>query len=143
MAVSAGKADIQMADAQNDQAKQVEQIDLLLSKGVDVLAVNAVDPKAAATIMAKAANNNVVPPDLITVDGKTVDIVSASWVPSKFRPGVSQLIDQKDLKRIIVRSGHPAHATKTLQYLVKGTGAFTVKYASVKGGTVQTTITLQ
>ena len=54
MAVSAGKADIQMADAQNDQAKQVEQIDLLLSKGVDALAVNAVDPKAAATIIAKA-----------------------------------------------------------------------------------------
>jgi methyl-galactoside transport system substrate-binding protein len=54
MTVSAGKADIQMADAQNDQAKQVEQIDLLLSKGVDALAVNAVDPKAAATIIAKA-----------------------------------------------------------------------------------------
>lgn len=54
MAVSEGKAEIQMADAQNDQAKQVEQIDLLLSKGVDALAVNAVDPKAAATIIAKA-----------------------------------------------------------------------------------------
>ena len=48
-----------MADAQNDQAKQVEQIDLLLSKGVDVLAVNAVDPKAAATIIAKAKAANV------------------------------------------------------------------------------------
>ena len=53
------------------------------------------------------------------------------------------MIDQKDLRRIIVRSGHPAHTTKTLQYLVKGTGSFTVKYASVKGGTVQKTITLQ
>jgi methyl-galactoside transport system substrate-binding protein len=48
------KADIQMVDAQNDQTKQTEQIDLLLSKGVDVLCVNAVDPKAAATIISKA-----------------------------------------------------------------------------------------
>jgi len=52
--LSEGKADIQMVDAQNDQAKQVEQIDTLLSKGVDVLCVNAVDPKAAATIISKA-----------------------------------------------------------------------------------------
>jgi methyl-galactoside transport system substrate-binding protein len=43
-----------MVDAQNDQTKQTEQIDLLLSKGVDVLCVNAVDPKAAATIISKA-----------------------------------------------------------------------------------------
>jgi hypothetical protein len=56
---------------------------------------------------------------------------------------VAQMIDQKDLKRILIRSGHPAHATKTLQYLVKGTGSFSVKYASAKGGTVQKTIVLQ
>ena len=54
MTISGDKADIQMVDAQNDQAKQVEQVDILLSKGVDVLCVNAVDPKAAATIISKA-----------------------------------------------------------------------------------------
>jgi hypothetical protein len=114
-----------------------------LSDGVYKVWIDLVNDKAVATIMAKAAANNVVPPDLITVEGRTVDVVSAAWVPSKFRQGVSQLIDQKDLKRIMVRSGQPAHTTKTLQYLVKGTGSFTVKYASAKGGTVQTTITLQ
>ena len=54
MAIAGDAADIQMVDAQNDQAKQVEQIDILLSKGVDVLCVNAVDPKAASTIIGKA-----------------------------------------------------------------------------------------
>lgn len=52
--IAGDNADIQMVDAQNDQAKQVEQIDILLNKGVDVLCVNAVDPKAAATIIGKA-----------------------------------------------------------------------------------------
>lgn len=53
-AIAGDKADIQMVDAQNDQTKQVEQIDLLLTKGVQVLCVNAVDPKAASTIISKA-----------------------------------------------------------------------------------------
>jgi hypothetical protein len=105
--------------------------------------IDLVNDKAIPTILARAAANGVVPPDLVTVDGKGIDVVSASWVPSKWRPGVAQMIDQKDLKRILIRSGHPAHATKTLQYLVKGTGSLTVKYASVKGGTVQKTLTLQ
>jgi methyl-galactoside transport system substrate-binding protein len=58
-AVAGDKAEIQMVDAQNDQAKQVEQIDILLSRGVDVLCVNAVDPKAASTIISKAKAANV------------------------------------------------------------------------------------
>jgi hypothetical protein len=53
------------------------------------------------------------------------------------------MIDQKDLTRIMIRNGHPGHATRTVQYLVKGAGSMTVKYASVKGGTVQKTIVLQ
>lgn len=54
MAIAGDSAEIHMVDAQNDQAKQVEQIDILLSKGVDALCVNAVDPTAASTIIAKA-----------------------------------------------------------------------------------------
>jgi hypothetical protein len=114
-----------------------------IAPGVFKVWVDLVNDKAVPTILTKAAANNVVPPDLVTVDGKGIDVVSASWVASKWRPGVAEMIDQKDLKRILIRSGHPAHATKTLQYLVKGTGSFTVKYASVKGGTVQKTIVLQ
>ena len=55
----------------------------------------------------------------------------------------AQLIDQKDLKRILVRSGHPAHSTKTIQYLVKGSGTLTVKYESLKGGSAQASVALQ
>lgn len=58
-AIAGDKADIQMVDAQNDQAKQVEQIDILLSKGVNALCVNAVDPKAASTIISKAKAQDV------------------------------------------------------------------------------------
>ena len=114
-----------------------------LGDGIYKVWIDLVNKKAAPTILAKAAQNNVVRPDLITVDGGKVEILSASWVPSKWRPAVAQAIDQADLKRILVRNGHPGRATKTLQYLVKGSGTMTVKYDSLKGGTVQTNIVLQ
>lgn len=51
-----------MNDSQNSQATQNEQVDALLSKGVNVLAINLVDPAAGQTIIdkAKAANVPVV-----------------------------------------------------------------------------------
>lgn len=59
---AAGKAEVVMQDSQNDQAKQNGQIDALIAKGVKSLAINLVDPQAAATIVskAKAANLPVV-----------------------------------------------------------------------------------
>lgn len=49
-----GTALLELNDSQNDQGKQNEQVDLMISKGVDSLAINLVDPQAAATIIEKA-----------------------------------------------------------------------------------------
>ncbi len=94
------------------------------------------------TITVRALQNNVVRPDLITVGGD-VEIIAAGWVASKFRPGPTQLIDQAELDRIMVRSGHPGRTTRTIEYLVRGDGDMTVTYSSVKGGTVSTTVAVQ
>lgn len=48
-----------MNDSQNDQSRQNDQIDVLLARGVKALAVNLVDPAAAATVVAKARAQNV------------------------------------------------------------------------------------
>lgn len=114
-----------------------------LGDGIFKVWLDLSNPKVAPTILAKAAMNNVVPPDLLTVDGKGVEVISASWVADKWRPAVAQSIDQKDLKRIMLRNGLAGRTTRTIQYLVKGTGALTVKYASLKGGTAEKTIPLQ
>jgi len=114
-----------------------------LGDGIFKVWLDLSNPKVAPTILAKAAMNNVVPPDLLTVDGKGVEVISASWVADKWRPAVAQSIDQKDLKRIMLRNGLAGRTTRTIQYLVKGTGPLTVKYASLKGGTAEKTIPLQ
>lgn len=48
-----------MNDSQNDQSKQNDQIDVLLAKGVKALAINLVDPAAAATVIEKARSQDV------------------------------------------------------------------------------------
>lgn len=45
---------VEYFDSRNDQPTQNDQIDTLIAKGFDVLAINPVDPKAASTMIAKA-----------------------------------------------------------------------------------------
>jgi methyl-galactoside transport system substrate-binding protein len=54
-----GKANLLLNDSQNDQAKQIEQVDTLIAKGAKSLAINLVDPKAATTIIDKAKAKNL------------------------------------------------------------------------------------
>jgi hypothetical protein len=101
------------------------------------------NPKVMPTIMAKAAENNVVRPDLLTVSGQGVEVLSAGWVRDRFRPGATQLIDQKQLSRILIRNGHAGRTTRAIEYIVKGAGTMTVAYDSLKGGRVSSTIALK
>jgi hypothetical protein len=110
-----------------------------LGGGLYKVQVDLRNERLMPTITAKGMENRVVRPDLLTVDSD-VEIVAAGWVPDRNRPGPTQMIDQHDLKRIIIRSGHPGRTTKTIEYLVRGSGSMEVTYSSVKGGTVSTTI---
>ena len=53
------KARLFINDSQNNQAKQLEQIDTMIAKGVKALAINLVDPKSAITVIAKAKKANL------------------------------------------------------------------------------------
>lgn len=54
-----GKINLMLNDSQNDQAKQIEQVDTLIAKGAKSLAINLVDPKSAQTIIDKAKPKNI------------------------------------------------------------------------------------
>jgi len=54
-----GKAELILNDSQNDQAKQNEQVEMMISKGVKSLAINLVDPQAAPAIIAKAKDAGI------------------------------------------------------------------------------------
>ena len=111
--------------------------------GVHRVRVDFTNPKLTPTILAKASENNVVRPDLLTVAGKGIEVLAAGWVGSKFRPGATSLIDQADLTRIMLRTGQPGRTTRTIEYLVRGTGDMTVTYDSLKGGKAVVTIAVK
>lgn len=46
---------IEIVDSEGQQAKLNDQVDVFITKGVDVLAINLVDPASAATVIDKAA----------------------------------------------------------------------------------------
>jgi hypothetical protein len=126
---------------QADEMPLVKLGDTAVEKvGGDVFKVflDITNPKVAPTIMAKAAQNNVVRPDLLTLEGRNVEVISASWIDNKevykARPSVTQFIDQKNLKRLLMRSGQPGKTTRTIMYILKGSGDVTLTYDSVKGG---------
>jgi hypothetical protein len=108
--------------------------------------VDFTNPKIAPTITAQAAQNNVIRPDLIMLEGNA-EIISASWINNKetfeYTKPITSFIDQHNLKRLMIRNGHPGKTTRTLQYLVKGSGELTVTYDSVKGGKVSTKVRLR
>jgi methyl-galactoside transport system substrate-binding protein len=56
---AAGLATIDIADSQNNQSTQNDQVDLFLSKGVDALAINPVDRTAAGVIIDKAMAEDI------------------------------------------------------------------------------------
>jgi hypothetical protein len=101
--------------------------------------VDFTNERVIPTITARGMNNRVVTPDILSAEGG-VEIVSAGWVDNKLNPGKTELIEQEELDRILIRSGHPGRTTKTIEYLVRGTGDLEVTYSSVKGGTVSTTV---
>ena len=49
-----GVLEVEMTDSMNDQGKQGEQVDTMISKGVNALGINLVDPQGAAAIITKA-----------------------------------------------------------------------------------------
>jgi hypothetical protein len=110
-----------------------------LDNGLYRVWVDITNERLVPTITARAMITKAVRPDLLTVDGN-VEILAAGWVMNKHLPGPIDLIDQNDLNRILVRSGHPGRTTRTIEYLVRGTGNMEVTYSSVKGGTVSTRV---
>lgn len=93
------------------------------------------------TITVRARENHVVRPDLLTVEGD-VEIIAAGWVAEPYRPGPISMIEQEELDRIMIRSGAPGRTTRTIEYVVRGSGQMTVRYSALKGGTAETTVEL-
>jgi hypothetical protein len=105
--------------------------------------IDVSNDRVIPSITARGAKNNVVRPDLLTVEGSNAEVIAAGIVASKFRPDATSLIDQNDLSRIMLRNGQPGNSTRTIEYLIRGSGDVTFTYDSVKGGVDSETVSLR
>lgn len=133
------KAELIINDSQNDQAKQLEQIDTMIAKGVKVLAINLVDPKAAITVIekAKAAELPVVffnkEPDkeaidsydktwYVGTDSKESGIIQGEVVSEQWEANKDTWDKNGDGKmQYVLLKGEPGHpdAEARTEYVVK------------------------
>jgi hypothetical protein len=110
-----------------------------LGSGLFRVRVDIENERLVPTIMDRARTTKAVRPDLLKAEGD-VEILAAGWVVDRHRPGKTHMIDQRNLNRILIRSGHPGRTVRTVEYLVRGSGTLDVTYSSVKGGTVSTSV---
>lgn len=116
---------------------EVEQVE----GGVYRVRVPIRNDRLIPTILQRARENAVVRPDILSVDGD-VDVLMAGWVDEHNFDGSVDRIDQEQLDRILIRSGHPGRTTRYIEYLLQGSGSVTIEYSSAQGGTVSTTVNL-
>jgi len=104
------------------------------------ISINISNPKLAPTITALAARHAVVRPDLLTFDGRDLDVIAAGWLDKD--SGVVMPFNQTKPKRILLRTGFAGRTTRTVEYVVHGSGKATITYDSAKGGKVSATVVL-
>ncbi len=110
-----------------------------LGGGVSRVRVEIMNERLIPTITARAAENRVVRPDLLTVNGD-VEIITAGWVTDLYGDSPVERIEQEELDRIMIRNGHPGRTTRMIEYLVRGSGPMTVTYDAEKGGIASATV---
>ena len=129
-----------------DQMPKISVGDVTVEKvsgDVYKVRVDITNDRVISSITERGAQNNVVRPDLLTIDGSYAEVISAGLVASKFRPGATNLLDQHDLSRLMFRNGQPGNSTRTIEYLIRGSGDVTFTYDSVKGGVDSETVKLR
>jgi methyl-galactoside transport system substrate-binding protein len=76
--VAAGRVTLDVSDGQNDQTVQNDLIGRHVAQGVDVLAVNPVDPTASSIILEKAAASGI-PVVFFNREPDAADMPSSGW----------------------------------------------------------------
>lgn len=140
-----GRADLIMTDSQNNQTKQNEIIDNLITRGVQVLAVNLVDSQSASAIIAKAKaanlpivffNKNPSVQDLMSydkcwyvgVDASNQGRLQGETIVEQWKKNQAKLDKNGDgILQYVIIQGEPGHSdtplrTNAVEKVIKDSG---------------------
>jgi len=126
-----------------EQMPKVEISDIITEKiGPDSYKIRAAirNLKVIPTISSIGANKHRIRPDVLTLTGKNIKVVSAGLVRNKYLNNVS-LIEKRPY-RIEIPRGIPGKSEIIYQFIVSGKGNLKIKLDCIKGGKAEKIVRL-
>jgi hypothetical protein len=115
------------------QAPKLEK----LGGDVYTLEVVAANPKLIPTRSSLAAQKKMGRPDLLTVSGDDVTVLSASYVTDRFRKERDEMIEDKTPGQLRLEQGIGSRGELRIRFIVRGRGDAKVRYEAEKGGSAE------
>ena len=112
-----------------------------LGKGTFRIYVTVANDGAIPTISQQAAKNHIFRPDLLTIRGKNLKIISAAKVRDRWLNHVLPI--KRRPERIVLGDGIPGLSSETYQWIVAGKGKAFISLNCVKGGKAKKVISLK
>jgi hypothetical protein len=107
------------------------------------LEVVVANPKLIPTRSALTAQKKAGRPDLLTVTGADVQVLSAAYVTDRFRKERDEMIDDKTPAELRLEQGLASRGELKLRYVVRGHGEVKVSYDAEKGGRAEASVRLE
>ena len=112
-----------------------------LGDNVFKLRVTLVNERIIPTMSQMTADNQLHRPDVVTLAGKYVKVLSAGFVENKWLGPVSLIEEQPE--RIVLKSGIGGNSTILIQWIVQGRGEARIKLDCLKGGIAEKLVHLE
>lgn len=114
-----------------------------LAPGVFELEATLANPKLIPTRSAHAAQKRIGRPDLLTVTGDDLTVVSAAWVNDRFRRDRDQVIDDDTPGELRIEDGLPSRGERKIRFVVRGRGSARIAYDAEKAGRAEASVRLE
>ncbi len=121
-------------------AEAIPEVELRVARieevgsGVFAVDVQLENTQAIPTRTARASQRKIGRPDVISFTGDGIEVLAVGRRTDKFRPTELNLEDGPDPARLVREQGLFLGSPIELRYFVRGTGSFTIEFASEKAG---------
>ncbi|GBE27247.1 carboxypeptidase T precursor [bacterium BMS3Bbin03] len=112
-----------------------------LGKNTYRLYVSVANDRSIPTISGQASRHHLFRPDLLTISGKNLRVISAGEVKDKWLNRIVPVEARPE--RIVLQNGIPGLSQRTFQWIVEGSGAAVITLDAVKGGKVKKQLLLK
>ncbi len=114
-----------------------------IADGAFALTVTIANEGLIPTRTQLAAQKHEGRPDLLTIGGDGLTVVSAAYPSDRFRPEHDEAIDTKAPAKLRIEQGVPGRGELKVRFILRGAGEAKVVFDAEKGGHAEAVVTLK